>query len=294
VSGDAQQSLSRAASTPLPAAVLQATAARTEVVYGGGGRSTSSTGEAEEREHAWERHAAGSPGHARTSLELSPRPLTPASARDPACLFPGERPGRPRACVTDPADAAFILHSLPPLLRAETWRLLYATSRDGVSLSSLLRASGGTAGPSLLLIRDAGGALFGAFTAEPWCPHAAHRSFGTGESFVFSCASQPRAVWRWNRGGARVFQTATHEALSLGGAPHFALWLDAELRNGTSGRCSTFDSPCLASSPEFTVAQLEVWHFGADGARVADARDAAAAAGASARAAEAGASAMPL
>jgi hypothetical protein len=151
-------------------------------------------------------------------------------------------------------DARYIMSLVPTLHRAATWRLLYATSRDGVSLSSLLRASRSTAGPALLLLRDGGGALFGAFTSDSWCPHAAHRSFGTGESFVFS-VSPTRGAWHWRPDTARVFQTATAEALTLGGAPHFALWLDGELRSGTSGACSTFGSPCLASADEFTIAQ---------------------------------------
>jgi TLD len=94
---------------------------------------------------------------------------------------------------------------------------------------------------SVLLVRDGGGYVFGAFAAEPWRP--APRFFGTGETTVFQLAPH-RLLWPWRQrgsggsgssGGARVwrrndfFQYATPEALAVGGAGAFAIWLDAEL-----------------------------------------------------------------
>ncbi len=46
----------------------------------------------------------------------------------------------------------------------------------------------------------------------------------------------------------------------MGGAGHWALYLDADLLHGTSGECDTFGSHCLASAEEFRVLQLELWH----------------------------------
>jgi len=40
---------------------------------------------------------------------------------------------------------------------------------------------------------------------------------------------------------------------------HFAFQLDAQLEKGTSGPCSTFNSPCLASSEMFECHKFEVW-----------------------------------
>jgi hypothetical protein len=61
---------------------------------------------------------------------------------------------------------------LAPDLRAE-WRLLFASSRHGASFSTLAgRITGGgdaaPLAPTLLLVRDKGGALFGGVAHEPW------------------------------------------------------------------------------------------------------------------------------
>lgn len=232
--------------------------------------------------HSWEEE-----GRRRLQQQAaSPRPSQALSPHTHALLFPGERFARPQPLLRDSADVAFVLSCVPPLLRAQQWRLLYATQRDGVSLHTLLRASQGTRGPALLLVRDSQGFAFGSYTSDSWCIHAqGHRSFGTGECFVFALRPGAQRAYRWAgadgaaAAAARVFQVASSDALSLGGAPHFAIWLDADLRYGSSGACSTFDSPCLAGCPEFEVAQLELWHFGADGAAVAMQRDEAAARG---------------
>ncbi len=46
----------------------------------------------------------------------------------------------------------------------------------------------------------------------------------------------------------------------MGGSGHFAVWLDNDLFEGSSNACNTFSSVGLASSPDFHVASLELWH----------------------------------
>lgn len=55
------------------------------------------------------------------------------------------------------------------------------------------------------------------------------------------------------------FQFGRPECLALGGKPHYALFLDGDLLNGTSGDSETFGSPCLAGTEEFEVGRLELW-----------------------------------
>jgi hypothetical protein len=57
-----------------------------------------------------------------------------------------------------------------------------STSRHGVSLQTLYRRAAGAA-PTLLVVRDGGGGVFGAFSAEAW--RVAPRFYGSGETFVF-------------------------------------------------------------------------------------------------------------
>ncbi|GFH20877.1 TLDc domain-containing protein, partial [Haematococcus lacustris] len=71
-----------------------------------------------------------------------------------------------------------------------------------------------------------------------------------------------RLMWRWNSLSHvknDFFQYSTPSCLALGGDGHFALHLDQELLQGSSGLCGTFGSPCLSSSEEFRIALMEVW-----------------------------------
>ena len=59
--------------------------------------------------------------------------------------------------------------------------------------------------------------------------------------------------------GAGYYQLAKNEHIALGGGDRFALWLDSAFRDGTSGPCSTFDSPTLSKRQQFKCYELEVW-----------------------------------
>ena len=64
------------------------------------------------------------------------------------------------------------------------------------SSSSSACVGTGAGGPSVLVVRDRGGAVFGCFASEPWGPPRP-RYFGNGESFVFSLKPE-RRLWRWH------------------------------------------------------------------------------------------------
>jgi hypothetical protein len=156
--------------------------------------------------------------------------------------------------------------ALPGRTRLAAWQLAYSTRRDGISLRSLLRLGAGRA-PSLLAIRDAKGAVFGAFCAEPW--RVAPRYFGTGESFVFAAlpaddaAAEDAAApvvraFRWS-GRNAYFQLGQWDSIAVGGGGAYALKLDGELASGTSGACDTFASPALASAEEFDIVHVDLW-----------------------------------
>lgn len=92
------------------------------------------------------------------------------------------------------------------------------------------------------------------------------RYYGTGECFVFQL--QPQLLcWRWwQKKMAQTkndyFQFGTPEALAIGGGPHYAIRIDADLSMGSSGTNSTFGSPCLASQEEFQIGKVELWGLG--------------------------------
>lgn len=155
------------------------------------------------------------------------------------------------------ADHASALASvLPARLRVVPWQLVYSSTRDGISLNTLYRRVAKHKS-TLVVVRDTGGAIFGAFCAEAWHTHT--RYFGTGESFVFQ--THPKLVaYKWTRAN-NYFQFGAADSIAVGGGDHFALYLDNELQYGISGPCTTFGSPCLASRDEFEIVQVEVWGF---------------------------------
>ena len=173
-------------------------------------------------------------------------------------LFPGNARAPFLSIVSDPPDVKWLVDVVPLSRRTEHWQLLYSTARDGISLHTLLRCNEGE-GPALLLVRDGFGGVFGAYTSDRWRREKVGRTYGAGEAFVFTVKPQ-RTRHSWTQANY-LFQSGNTESISIGGGSHFALWLDGDLLFGTSGTCETFGSPCLSSSAEFSIEQLEVWGF---------------------------------
>lgn len=112
---------------------------------------------------------------------------------------------------------------------------------------------------TVLLVRDKGGGVFGAFLPAEW-KHKANDFYGTGECFVFQlCPSLAKYTWT---GANSMFISSNMSGVVIGGGGKAAIWLDSEFNNGGSGPCSTFDSPCLGSSDLFTCLHLEVCSSG--------------------------------
>jgi hypothetical protein len=124
----------------------------------------------------------------------------------------------------------------------------------------MLRNARGQA-PTVLVVRDMGRAVFGAYCSEAWrqSPHY----FGTGETFVFQLA--PRAVawhWWWRKMGHThndYFMWGEKGAVAVGGAGGYALRLDGDLARGVSRNSITFGNDSLASGEEFEVGAVEMW-----------------------------------
>ena len=57
--------------------------------------------------------------------------------------------------------------ALPPRCALRDWKLLYSTTRHGLSINTLLRRVAGCR-DTLLAIKDSGGHVFGAFLGAPW------------------------------------------------------------------------------------------------------------------------------
>ncbi|KAI3451149.1 hypothetical protein Pfo_007814 [Paulownia fortunei] len=150
--------------------------------------------------------------------------------------------------------------ALPVIVQGQKWMLLYSTWRHGISLSTLYRRSMIWPGPSLLVVGDRNGAVFGGLVEAPLRPTNKRRYQGSNNSFVFTNISGHPLIFR-PTGMNRYFTLCSMEYLAMGGGGHFALYLDGDLLSGSSSSSETYGNPCLARSEDFEVKEVELWGF---------------------------------
>ncbi|TYZ63880.1 hypothetical protein PybrP1_006243 [[Pythium] brassicae (nom. inval.)] len=150
------------------------------------------------------------------------------------------------------------------------WCLLYSSEANGSSLHTLLMLSRGQS-PTLLVIKDDLGHVFGGFASDEW--RRATQYYGNGETFLFTFGHRGQGPHSSSGGGTggftkfpwsrrnNYFQLCSEESLVMGGGGSFGLFLDYDLSSGSTGACETFSSRPLVSSQEFSCVHVEVWGF---------------------------------
>mmetsp|Transcript_43765 Transcript_43765/g.137414 ORF Transcript_43765/g.137414 Transcript_43765/m.137414 type:complete len:401 (+) Transcript_43765:679-1881(+) len=170
--------------------------------------------------------------------------------------------------------------------------LLYDSARDGSSLGTLYRLNNPDLrfesdqvklkrlGPARLLIVHELGTdhVAGVFSTEPWRHH--NEGYGSGQNFVFRLQPDPKAFY-WNAeenkrddgddaaaaaaGAALKHMLCSHEYLAAGGRATgvgVALQLDADLLDGHSSPCDTYQNEVLFSSSHFQARRVQVYGLG--------------------------------
>ncbi|KAF9678869.1 hypothetical protein SADUNF_Sadunf07G0081100 [Salix dunnii] len=156
-------------------------------------------------------------------------------------------------------ERSILYVSLPALVQGRKWLLLYSTWRHGISLSSLYRRSTLWSGPSLLVVGDRKGAVFGGLVEAPLRP-TNKKYQGTNSTFVFTNTPGHPVIFR-PTGANRYFTLCSTDFLAIGGGGHFALYMDNDLLNGSSSVSETYGNPCLAYTEDFEVKEVELWGF---------------------------------
>ncbi|XP_037027118.1 TLD domain-containing protein 2 isoform X22 [Bradysia coprophila] len=147
---------------------------------------------------------------------------------------------------------------LPARAEGYSWSLVFSTSQHGFSLNSLYRKMQRLESPVLVVIEDTEHNVFGALTS---CSlHASDHFYGTGESLLFKFNPSFK-VFHWT-GENLYFIKGNPESLSIGaGDGKFGLWLDGDLNQGRSQKCSTYANEALAPEEDFVIKTLECWAF---------------------------------
>ncbi|ORY03107.1 TLD-domain-containing protein [Basidiobolus meristosporus CBS 931.73] len=154
-----------------------------------------------------------------------------------------------------------ISRHIPHRLRLNrSWRLLFSLEQHGCTLSTLFKITQNK-GPSVLVIRDACGSVFGAFVTEHFKPSPSY--YGGGECFLWKLRpdpGHPRVKVYKRTGENEYYMLSENRFIAVGGGNGtFGLWLDGNLDRGFSARCSTFDNEVLATSSAFSCMELEIW-----------------------------------
>ena len=100
---------------------------------------------------------------------------------------------------------------------------------------------------------------FGAFLSD--APKRSEHFEGTGQTFVFKLKPNFSA-YKWT-GENTYFFKVDHDCMIIGSSKGSnAIWIDADLYQGRTRACGTFDSPQLLEGGEdFTLKTLECWAF---------------------------------
>jgi hypothetical protein len=148
----------------------------------------------------------------------------------------------------------------------DNWRPVFSIREDGESFSKF---SGSiiNRGPTLIIIKDDGGNIFGGFCSTSWKPGP--NFVGSSDCFLFQLYPQLNVYdstpFNTNYQYFNLKQKTMPNGLGMGGQlEYFGFWIDAEfgiVRSSPS--CSTFHSPQLGVQ-EGRIAELEVWGVGAE------------------------------
>jgi len=157
-------------------------------------------------------------------------------------------------------DVETIYSFLPSRSKMKDWELIFCTSTDGVSMQTFYSTAEDVA-PSLLIVQDTMGHVFGAYVSESWSRQKGF--YGTGETFLFKLRPiDRRGSWGWTEKN-NFFMYSNEDSVAVGGGRGiYGLWLGRQWGQGSSERCDTFFNPPLAAStPRFSIQCVEVWKF---------------------------------
>lgn len=146
----------------------------------------------------------------------------------------------------------------------EEWKLLYHSSLNGLSFSTFFGSISNEKGPTLLIVKDKEGCVFGGYASQPWERHADF--YGDMKCFLFQL--YPTAsIFRPTGANNNLQWCAVNfssenipNGIGFGGqVNHFGLFLTANLDQGHTFPCTTFGSPSLSKTSKIYPEVIECW-----------------------------------
>jgi len=178
---------------------------------------------------------------------------------DPAPLVPVPSDFEDNCSCLDNASILFLNTNLLLEYR-KNWRFLYSTNSHTRSLDELISKIS-YRGPTLIIVKDTNGRMFGAHASTSWCITDGGW-VGNGECFLFSI--EPKMAVFHSTGKDENFQCLSSDSLAMGGSKgNYGFELNDDLSSGTcSADIQTFHTIQLAEDATFSVDHVEVWGLG--------------------------------
>ncbi|KAF5180599.1 Tld domain-containing protein [Thalictrum thalictroides] len=161
-------------------------------------------------------------------------------------------------------EYAWHIGGLLPQHELEEWNLLYHSSVHGLSFNTFLGNISAGEGPTVLIIKDKTGNVYGGYASQPWEKHSDF--YGNLKCFLFQL--YPKAsIFRPTGANSNLQWCAVNftsesipNGLGFGGRiNHFGLFLSASFDKGHTFTCTTFGSPCLSETNQIYPEVIECW-----------------------------------
>ncbi|KAJ4970457.1 hypothetical protein NE237_003556 [Protea cynaroides] len=144
------------------------------------------------------------------------------------------------------------------------WKLLYHSAIDGLSFNTFLGNIQNSEGPTVLIIKDKEGCIYGGYASQPWERHSDF--YGDMKSFLFQLYPQA-SIFRPTGTNSNLQWCAVNfssesipNGIGFGGrVNHFGLFVSANFDQGQTFACSTFGSPCLSRTNRVYPEVIECW-----------------------------------
>ncbi|KAK2989165.1 hypothetical protein RJ640_014128 [Escallonia rubra] len=119
-------------------------------------------------------------------------------------------------------------------------------------------------GPTLLIIKDKEGYIYGGYASQPWQRHADF--YGDMKSFLFQLYPQA-SIFRPTGANSNLQWCAVNfssesipNGIGFGGRiNHFGMFLSANFDQGHTFSCITFGSPCMSKANQIYPEVIECW-----------------------------------
>ncbi|KAA0043840.1 hypothetical protein IC582_009245 [Cucumis melo] len=154
-----------------------------------------------------------------------------------------------------------------PQHELEEWRLLYHSAVNGLSFTTFLGNITNDGGPTVLIVKDKDGYIYGGYASQAWERHGDF--YGDLKSFLFQLYPKA-AIFKPTGANNHIQWCAVNfssdsipNGIGFGGqVNHFGLFVSASFDQGETFECTTFRSPCLSKTNRVELEVIECWGVG--------------------------------